>query len=338
VNATVFIASSSKGRAGRGMSRAERNPAGEWRTQVVADAYDVRCLARHPVDAGTVYAGTEGDGVLRSTDAGATWQPLGLPGRTVKSLAVHPQRPEILYAGTNPARFFVSRDGGGSWHESPGFRRIPGRWWWFSPAERPWTAYVQAISVSPGNPDVILAGMEFGAVVRSDDGGTTWSGHRRGALRDCHSMTFHHTNGAWAYEGGAGWRAGGAVSRDGGQTWSQPRQGLERSYGWSCAADPAQPEVWYLAASTGPGDAHSPGHANAHIYRATPGAAWLKLAGGLPDPLDHLPASLLTDPSAPGHLYAGLTNGDVWFSSNHGDEWREIPVDLQGIWYQLVML
>jgi hypothetical protein len=180
--------------------------------------------------------------------------------------------------------------------------------------------------------------MEAGAVVRSQDGGATWSGHRRGALRDCHSMTFHTENGAWAYEAGAGLRSAGAVSRDGGKTWSQPRQGLERSYGWSCAADPAQPEVWYVGASTGPGDAHSSDHANAHIYRATPDAAWEKLTGGLPDPLDHLPARLLTDPSAPAHLYAGLTNGDIWFSSNHGDDWHRLPVNLEGIWDQLVML
>jgi hypothetical protein len=338
VNARVFLASSFDGRAGLGMTRAERNAAGEWQTQVVAEAYDVRCLATHPADGKTVYAGTEDSGVLRSIDAGATWQPLGLDGQTVKSLAVNPHQPEIVYAGLRPAHLFISRDGGASWRESAGFRRIPGRWWWFSPAERPFKAYVHAISVSPTDPDVILAGMEYGAVVRSEDGGETWSGHRRGALRDCHTMTFHHADSLWAYEGGAGLRTAGAVSRDGGRTWVQPREGLERTYGWSCAADPADPEIWYLAASTGPNDAHSWDHANAHIYRASPGGSWTRLDGGLPDPLDYLPATLLTDPAAPGHLYAGLSNGDIWFSSNYGEEWQKLPVNLGGIWHQLVML
>jgi hypothetical protein len=58
----------------------------------------------------------------------------------------------------------------------------------------------------------------------------------------------------------------------------------------------------------------------------------------LPDPLDYLPTTLLTDPGAPGHLYAQLSNGDIWFSANHGDEWSQLPVSLKGIWHQLLML
>ena len=338
MNARTFISSSFDGRDGLGMIRAERDSVGEWHTQVVAEPYDVRCLTRRPQDSDQVYAGTQDSGVLRSTDAGATWEPLGLEGLTVKSLAVDPQEPQTIYAGTKPALVYISHDGGDSWHESQGFRRIPGRWWWFSPAERPFTAYVHALSVSPEDPGVILAGMEFGAVVRSEDGGGTWTGHRRGALRDCHSMSFHHTSGDWAYEGGAGWKAAGAVSSDGGRAWSQPRDGLDRHYGWSCAADPAEPEIWYVAASTGPGNAHSWDHAEAYIYRASGDTAWTRLSGGLPDPLDHLPTTLLTDPRAPGHLYAGLANGDIWFSANHGDEWSQMPVNLKGIWHQLLML
>jgi hypothetical protein len=70
------------------------------------------------------------------------------------------------------------------------------------------------LSVSPTDPNVIVAGVEFGALVRSEDGGRTWSNHRKGALRDCHSLTFHATNGNWVYEGGGG----ATVSRDGGLT------------------------------------------------------------------------------------------------------------------------
>jgi photosystem II stability/assembly factor-like uncharacterized protein len=207
-----------------------------------------------------------------------------------------------------------------------------------SPAEPPFiTAYVHAISVSPTDPDVILAGMEYGALVRSEDGGETWEGHRPGALRDCHGMTFHSHDGTWAYESGAG-RRPGAVSRDGGQTWRQPSEAVDRTYGWACAADPDQPEIWYVSASTGPGDAHSWDHANAHLYRVTGGTGWEQLAGGLPEPLDHLPTSLLTVPGLPGHIYAGLSNGDVWLSQDHGGHWERLNVNLKGIWHQLVML
>lgn len=337
MNAKLFLSSSFNGRAGNGMTRAELGPGGAWRTQVVGHGYDVRCLAADPRGSGVIYAGTQGQGLLRSDDRGLSWEPSGLEDQVVKAIAVSPHDPDVVYAGTMPAYMYLSRDGGRSWRELEGFKRIPFRWLWFSPAESPWKAYVHAIAISPTDPNVILAGIEFGAVVRSEDGGRTWSGHRKGAIRDCHSMTFHARSGDWVYEAGASFGAG-AVSRDGGRRWRQIRKGLDRRYGWACAADPGKPEVWYISASTGPNKAHSWNDARAAIFRASGGSGWEKLSGGLPDPLNSLPATLLTDPAAPGHIYAGLSNGEVWFSQDYGDAWSRLAVDLKGIWHQLLML
>jgi len=142
---------------------------------------DVRCLAIDPQHPALVYAGTQGNGVLRSDDGGKTWRAAGPAGRIVKSLAVSRTKPGVVYAGTKPALVFVSRDGGQTWEELAGFRRIFSRRFWLSPAEKPFTAYVQALALSPMEPGVAPAGIEAGAVVRSSDGGRTWSGHRRGA-------------------------------------------------------------------------------------------------------------------------------------------------------------
>ena len=297
---------------------------------------DVRCLAADPLNPHVIYAGTQGQGVLRSSDGGKTWRPAGLAGQTVKALAASRTQLGTVYAGTKPALLFVSRDGGASWAELASFRRIPGRRFWFSPAEKPFTAYVQAIALSPTDPNTMVVGIEFGAVVRSSDGGQTWSGHRRGALRDCHSLTFHVTNGDWIYEGG-GTGAGVSVSRGAGVSWTQPREGLDRHYGWAVAADPAHPEVWY--ASLAPGlKAHSENNAQAVIVRSIGGAPWQPLSGGLPQPLNHMPYALLTDPTAPGYVYAGLNNGEVWHSTNHGDTWHQLPFCLKGIHRSLLML
>jgi photosystem II stability/assembly factor-like uncharacterized protein len=330
MNANTFIATT-----GNGLARAGRDANDEWSVEFLLADQDVRCLAADPLNPAVLYAGTQGNGVLRSNDKGKSWQPAGMPRQIVKSVAVSSHQPGTVYAGTKPAYLFVSRDSGQTWTELAGFRRIPFRWWWFSPAEKPGTAYVQAITLSPTDPNLILAGIEFGAVVRSTDGGQTWSGHRRGALRDCHTLKFHATNGDWAYEaGGSG--GGASRSRNGGQTWHKVKAGLAKHYGVACAADPERPEVWYVSVAPGPGKAYGE-LAEAYLYRAAGGEDWQSIGWG-PHPIPHMPIALITDQTAPGHLYAGLTNGDVWFSANYGDTWQKLPFNLKGIWRSLIIL
>lgn len=288
------------------------------------------------MQAGGVYAGTRSEGVLRSADYGRSWTPAGLSGHTVKAISVSRLIPGLVYAGTKPACLFVSRDHGLHWEELSSFRKIVSRRFWFSPAEAPFTAYIQGIALSPSNPNMLLVGIEAGAVVRSTDGGETWEDHRHGALRDCHSITFHTSHGEWAYEAG-GTGAGIAISQDGGNTWKQSKAGLDRHYGWACAADPAQPEICYLSASPSPLKAHSESNAQAYIFRSNGKGEWQKLGGGLPQPLDHMPYTLITDPAEPGSVYAGLSNGDVWHSQDLGNSWRRLPFNLISIRRNMIM-
>ncbi|MDX1992904.1 MAG: hypothetical protein SF029_10960 [bacterium] len=322
---------------GSRLARAECGANDQWSVEFLLEGTKVCCLAVDPHNQNVVYAGTQGNGILRSEDRGKTWQPVGMKDHVVKAIAVSPVEPGLMVAGTRPASVFISRDGGQSWMESVSFQKTR-RWFWFSPADKPFTAYVQGIALSPANPDVMVVGVEFGSVVRSTDGGKTWQDHRKGALRDCHSLKFHATNGDWAYEAG-GTGAGAAFSRDAGNTWTQSKQGLDRHYGWAAAADPARPEVMYVSLSPGPMKAHSTDNAQAYIFRSINGGTWKKLSGGLPQPLNHMPYALLPDPEAPsGHLYAGLSNGDVWHTSDYGDHWQQHPVNMGTIWTAMIML
>lgn len=326
----------------QGLARAKPEEDGNWSVELLLDDERVRCVASAPDNPETIYVGTHGHGVLRSDDRGQTWQPAGMADQIVKSLAASPHQPGVLYAGTKPAGIFVSQDGGSSWTEMEAFRRIRGYRLWRSPAEPPdWRAYVQALSISPTDPGILVAGIEFGAVVRSQDGGQTWSNHRRGAIRDCHGLTFHAANGDWVYQAGAS-LAGAAISRDGGISWQQPRKGLKHHYGWACAADPERPEVWYLSAGPmgwkGEPQAHKDGQANAAIYRSAGGAAWERLDGGLPQPMDHLAYALLTDRRSPGFLMAGLSSGDVWYTTDYGDSWAKLPFSLGSFHGKMILI
>ncbi len=314
----------------RGVEAARRGQEGAWSCDATLTGVRASCLAVHQGVPGLVYAGTRDRGVWRSEDRGASWRPAGLTGCDVTALAVSRADPSLVYAGCKPASVFVSRDGGGGWHELQAFERAR-RWYWISPAEPPdLRAYVMGLAASPTDPEVVVAGIEAGAVVRSSDGGRSWSSHRRAADRDCHALAFHASDGHWVYEAGGG---GPAVSRDAGERWLHSVRGMAGRYAMAVAADPLRPEVWYVSAApmwslrsplkmpVG----HTEGGAMATVYRSSGGAGWEPLRGGLPTPLDHPPYGLATAPDAPGHVYLGLSNGEVWHSSDHGDTWRSLP-------------
>jgi photosystem II stability/assembly factor-like uncharacterized protein len=320
---------------GNGIGRAISGVEQSWRSNTVLQGQDVRCLAADPLERGIVYAGTQGNGVFRSVDCGETWQAAGLSGQVVTSLAASPHQPGLLYAGVRPAAMHVSADGGITWSELRGFRDIPNRFWWFSPAEKPWQAYVQAITLSPADPDLLLAGIEFGATIRSIDGGRTWSGHLDGSLRDCHCLTFHATDGEWVYEAG-GTGGGASLSRDGGRSWRKMKAGLAKHYGVACAADPEHPEIWYLSVAPNPGKAYG-SEPEAYLYRASGGAEWQPI-GWQGQPMDEMPIALAIDRTAPGHLYAGTTAGHIYHTADYGDQWQQLPLSFPSIWRTMLVI
>ena len=316
------------------VTRASRD-GDEWKVERPKIGSRVTCLSSGATGKGCAFVGTETGSILVSADKGATWREAGSVGKEIRSVAVAPSKPSVLYAGTKPSHVFASEDSGRSWVELVQFRKIPWRWLWLSPAELPFTAYVQALAVSPADPEVILAGIEYGAVVRSADGGLTWEGHRRGAVRDCHSMIFHPREAARAYEAGG---SGAAFSKDTGMTWTQPRAGLDRRYCWAVAADPAEAGIWYVSASPGAFKAHGRGNAQAFIFRMGADGKWERLGGGLPQPLDNMPYALLTSPEEPRHIYAGMSSGEVWQSVDRGDAWERLETNLGSIERTLIVV
>lgn len=94
---------------------------GEW-TGNGPEGAAVRAILVDPATPTTVYIGTLGSGVFKSTDGGATWAPVGtaeLGTRTVRALVAGP--PGTIYAGVEDAAaatsggVFQSTDGGETW-------------------------------------------------------------------------------------------------------------------------------------------------------------------------------------------------------------------------------
>ncbi len=294
---------------------------GQWHASKLAAGRGMQCLAVDPEDADVLYGGSHGKGIWKSMSRGRDWERLEFPEADVFSLAVSPVDGAI-YAGTEPSKLFVSRDEGRSWQELTALQDIPSRPTWSFPP-RPWTSHVRSIAPSPHDGRLLLAGIELGGVMRSEDGGATWSDHPPGAQKDVHSLVWHPSAPGRAYEAGGG---GAAWSRDGGLSWQAADEGRDRHYTWGLAVDPDDPDCWYISANPGARLAHhSEQSAEAFLYRWQGAGPWESLGGGLPQPLDSFPYALAIDA---GSLFAGLGDGRIFRSEDRGDHWE--PLSIQG--------
>jgi photosystem II stability/assembly factor-like uncharacterized protein len=228
----------------------------------------------------------------------------------VFSVAVGPDG--AVWAGTEPSALFVSRDGGETWEERPALQEIPSKPRWSFPP-RPWTSHVRWIAPSPHDAALLLVGIELGGVMRTTDGGASFSDHRSGAQLDCHCLAWHPTEPGRAYETGGG---GAAWSADGGETWEPADDGRDRNYCWALAVDPADPDRWWCSASTGPMAAHGGRDAQARIFRWDDGH-WHALT----EQLSAMPYALL---ARDGVLYAGSSDGLLRASEDGGETWEDI--------------
>jgi photosystem II stability/assembly factor-like uncharacterized protein len=184
-----------------------------------------------------------GVGILRSSDAGETWEVLdethGLGGRYVPSLFMHPDDPDTLLAGVtqpaNQAGAYVTHDGGESWNLVLAMPAGYG---------------AEAVEISPSNPEVWYVASE-GQIWRSDDAGGTWQynaiddGDRRAGMpidlqvdpRDPLRLFVNNYGG------------GNFVSEDGGQTWRDASRGYTGiKLVFRVAVDPTQPNHVFAGA------------------------------------------------------------------------------------------
>ena len=292
---------------------------GRWRVTPALEGSGAQCVAVDPGDPETALAGCRGGGAHVSEDGCRTWRDAGLPAPDVFSVAIS-AADDAFYAGCEPSMLFRSDDRGRTWRELSALREIPSAPTWSFPP-RPWTSHVRWIAPSPHDAGLLLAGIELGGLMRSEDGGETWSDHRPGAQRDVHALAWHPAEPGRGYEAGGG---GAAWSSDGGLTWEPADDGRDRHYTWALAVDPDEPDRWYVSASTGPFAAHGRGHAEARVYRWEGEGPWKPLDGGLEQPLGSMAYALL---AAGGRLFLGLANGTLFESDDRGDAWTSLELD-----------
>jgi len=180
---------------------------------------------------GAVFAGTVGEGLWRSTDSGQTFTRLGAATLTdTRTVAVDGDR--ILAGGR--LGLHRSTDGGATWTQTL-------------------TVYVSNLTVDPRDATLVYAATQTGGVLRSRDGGVTFTAINSGLA----SLRMSRGNGVvidprssnTLYVGTEG--AGVFKSTDGGQSWRAISQGLTNLTVFALAIDPASPDVLYAGGGSG---------------------------------------------------------------------------------------
>ena len=257
---------------------------GAW-TPLGPEGGEVWSLAVDPANGAIVYAGTP-NGLLKSTDAGASWRLVTTLPTQIYGIASLAVTPSAVYAGTGARGLFKSTDGGRTWRSPTVGLPSP----------------VSVFLVDPRAPSRMWAGAGYNGVSQSTDGGATWRPRRGGFPNppSVQSLALDPT-GANLYVGTLGgvWR-----STDQGGYWRKASLGMNGGPVRGLVVDPQQPAR--LLAGTARG-----------LFETTDrGGHWRRTA------TTALPANISTLAFVGSRLYAGTFGNGLSFSDDRGVTWR----------------
>lgn len=298
------------------------------------DISSVGAVTVAPSDPNVIYVGTGesqlredltyGTGVYRSTDAGETWQHLGLvETHQVTAIRVHPDNPDVAYVaaighafGPNPERgVFRTTDGGKSWKKILFLDDSTG---------------ATDLSMDPTNPRILFAsmwkfqrspwGMDAGGgksgLWKSTDGGDTWTdlsanrGMPKAPLGKI-GVAVSPANPRRIYASVEAKDTLGGIFRsdDGGATWSrtngEQKFQVRPWYYSAVTADPLNENVVYVM--------------NLQVWRSIDGGRTFSRVR-VPHGDTHI---MWVDPSDPNRLING-NDGGATISQDGGKSWSSI--------------
>lgn len=293
------------------------------------EGHHISALLFEPVS-GLVFAGVHKGSIYASQDSGKSWEPRGdgLKENDVYCLsALTAEGKTKLYAGTEPAHFYVSGDYGESWSEIPSIRSVPSIPNWTFPAP-PHQAHVKNVAFDPRDPKTIYACIEVGGLLRSRDGGATWE-ELPVPYEDVHRLKIRPSDPSWLMITTGD---GSYQSRDAGATWTRLTDRNWRiGYPDALVMHPKREELLFMAgAVASPGSWRTTHDADSRVARSRDGGqSWDVLGEGLPAHIrGNVEAMTMEAWNGSCALFAGTTDGDIFYSDDEGDHWEKIAEGL----------
>jgi len=203
-----------------------------------------------------------GDGVYKSTDAGKTWEHIGLDNsRHISDVIIHPTNPDIVFVTAQGAQYGPSNDRGV-------YRSLDGGTTWEKVLAVNSSTGASSLSMDMNNPRILYAAMwqhqryawtmesggEHSGLYKSTDGGSTWDKMEKGLPKAFGkagiSVSRANSNKVFAVIEAEGKKGGVYRSDDAGKTWKQinsNRINIARSwYYMEIFADPQNENIVYV--------------------------------------------------------------------------------------------
>jgi photosystem II stability/assembly factor-like uncharacterized protein len=282
-------------------------------------------------DPNRLYAATRRGGMFRSDDRGKTWHEKndGLIYKEVWCIVQHPATGE-LYIGTGPAAVFKSTDHGEHWTFCEQLHTLPETIHWTFP-NPPHIAHVKGLGLCLEDPNLVFGAIEEGWLIRSKDGGATWTTLQSGTEIDSHTVSVMPNDRRVLVSA-----SGNGIyrSEDLGDHFVPANDGLTRSYVSQIALHESEPNVLFTAAAeVPPGKWRRPEGANSQFFRSDDqGRSWKALAGGLPQNMKAAPRATTGCPDRAGSFLVGMNDGSIWMTADHGESFKQIATGLPPIY------
>ena len=124
---------------------------------------DVNDIVINPFNTDIIYGGSNTGDVFKSIDSSKNWisKNNGLSGDSIFALGINPSNPDILYAGATQ-NLYKTTDGGENWVVINS------------------NIFVNALVINNSNPEIIYIGTSSNGILKSIDGGETWTNANNG--------------------------------------------------------------------------------------------------------------------------------------------------------------
>ncbi len=314
---------------------------------------------------GNYFAASLSEGVFKSTDSGKTWTPSnkGLHVRKVWEIEADPHHRGTVYAGTQFGHLFKSTNSGDNWEEMVSLHDAPNRQnWGIDWGYNTTGLTIHTIKFDPTTPDRIFIVAAGNGTYRSDDGGKTWKSLKNGLNSTCtidtdklissasdiappeeklskhlaevhsdtHKIVVSPKDGRVYQQN----HCGTFFSDNHGDLWRDVSIDKHNRFGFSVdLVESGAPHVFIVPVpDTGECKDHNVCiQGQLSVYSTTDGGkSWTRHTKGLPDKVhtNVLRDSFTHDNTEHPGLYFGTTTGDMYFSGDLGNSWKNIGTGL----------